>query len=202
VFSLQRYSFRQLLLVAFLLIAALLSAASLRELYLLEGLLGQSSAGARQALAHTANAQMLAERTVVMERAARQYLVLDDPALRQGFDDATRDATAALDRLADIGIPPNQVSDWRNTEALIAAQLRGPEAALRARETSVTADFRELDAINAAIAEQVRTATETHNQELMNELEAGRVQLGRQILGAIGVSSSSPSPLACGWRGR
>jgi len=188
VFSLQRYSFRQLLLVAFLLIAALLSAASLRELYLLESLLGQSNAGARQALTHTANAQMLAERTVVMERAARQYLVLDDPALRQRFDDATRDATGALDRLADIGIPPAQVRDWRTTEELIAAQLRGPEAALRARETSVAAAFRELDAINAAIAEQVRTATELRNQELMNELEVGRVQLGRQILGAILVS--------------
>jgi two-component system sensor histidine kinase GlrK len=187
-FSLQRYSFRQLLLLAFLLIAALLSAASLRELYLLEGLLGQSNAGARQALAHTANAQMLAERTVVMERAARQYLVLDDPALRQGFDDATRDAMTALDRLADIGIPPAQLQDWRNAEARIASQLRGPEAALRAREASVTAAFRELDAINAAIAEQVRSATETHNQELIDELDAGRVMLGRQILGAIAVS--------------
>lgn len=188
VFSLQRYSFRQLLLVAFLLIAALLSAASLRELYLLEGLLGKSNAGARQALAHTANAQMLAERTVVMERAARQYLVLDDPALRQRFDDASRDAIGALDRLADIGTAPDQVRDWRNTEALIAAQLRGPEAALRSRESTVTAAFRELNGNNAAIAEQVRAATEMRNQELMNELDAARVQLGRQILGAIVVS--------------
>ena len=44
--SLHRYSFRQLLLVAFLLIAALLSAASLRGLFTLEGLLRQSSAAA------------------------------------------------------------------------------------------------------------------------------------------------------------
>jgi two-component system, NtrC family, sensor histidine kinase GlrK len=187
-FSLQRYSFRQLLLVAFLLLAALLSAASLRELYLLEGLLGQSNAGARQALQHAANARVLAERTVVMERAARQYLVLDDPALRQGFDDATRDALTALDRLADIGIAPVQLRDWRATEELIAGQLRGPESALRGRESSVAAAFRDLDAINAAIAEQVRNATETRNQELIDQLEAGRVQLGREILGAIAVS--------------
>jgi two-component system sensor histidine kinase GlrK len=187
-FSLQRYSFRQLLLLAFLLIAALLSGASLRELYLLENLLGQSSAGARQALAHTADAQMLAERTVVMERSARQYLVLDDPVLRQGFDDATRDALAALERLADMGIPAELVHEWRDTELVVAAQLRGPEAALRSRETSVTASFRSLDTINAAIAEQVRTATETRSQALMDELDAGRAQLDRQILAAIGMS--------------
>ena len=187
-FSLQRYSFRQLLLVAFLLIAALMGAAALRELYLLESLLGQSNAGARQALAHTADAQVLAERTVVMERAARQYLVLGDPALRQGFEDATRDAVAALDHLADIGIPPGQASDWRDTEARIAAQLRGPEAALLARQASVTAAFRELDAINAAIADQVRRDTEARNQKLMDELDEGRLQLDRQIVGAIAAS--------------
>ncbi len=187
--SLQRYSFRQLLLVAFLLITALLSAASLRELYLLEGLLGQSNAGARQALARTAIAQTLAERTVAMERSARQYLVLDDPALRQGFDDAARDAGAALDRLVvDAGISAEQAGQWRQTAAQIAGQLRGPEAALRARESSVTAAFRVLDDINTGIAEEVRTATETRNQELMNELEAGRVQLGRQILASIVVA--------------
>jgi two-component system sensor histidine kinase GlrK len=115
-----RYSFRQLLLVAFMLIAALLSAASLRGLYSLEILLRQSSEGASRAVAHTADAQVLAERTVAMERAARQYLVLDDPVLRQRFEEATRDANAALARLADNRIPSSLATEWRNT--------RGPAA--------------------------------------------------------------------------
>lgn len=187
-FSLNRYSFRQLLLVAFLLIAALLSAASLRGLFQLEGLLRQSSDGARQAVAHTADAQVLAERTVAMERAARQYLVLDDPVLRQRFEEAARDATSALARLADNRIPSNLAADWRATEADIEAQLSGPDPAIRLREVTVTTAFRELESINAAIAEQVRLATETRNQVLMSELEAGRTQLGRQILAAIGIS--------------
>jgi len=188
VLSLQRYSFRQLLLVAFLLIAALLSAASLRGLYLLEGLLRQSSEGARQAVAHTADAQVLAERTVAMERAARQYLVLDDPTLRQRFDEATRDAATALARLADYSVASNLAQQWRSNEALIETQLQGSEAEMRAREVSVTGAFRELDGVNAAIAEQVRMATESRNQVLMSELETGRTQLGRQILAAIGVT--------------
>ena len=136
-FSPQRYSFRQLLLVAFLLIAALLSAASLRGLYLLEGLLRQSSEGARQAVARTADAQMLAERTVAMERAARQFLVLEDPLLRQHFDETASDAAAALARLADTGIPSNLAQDWRATEATIESQLHGPEAQLRGDRKSV-----------------------------------------------------------------
>ena len=121
-----RYSFRQLLLVAFMLIAALLSAASLRGLYSLEILLRQSSEGARRAVAHTADAQVLAERTVAMERAARQYLVLDDPVLRQRFEEATRDANAALARLADNRIPSNLATEWRNTQVGVEGQLRDP----------------------------------------------------------------------------
>jgi len=187
-FSLNRYSFRQLLLVAFLLIAALLSAASLRGLFQLEGLLRQSSDGARQAVAHTADAQVLAERTVAMERAARQYLVLDDPVLRQRFEEAARDANAALARLADNRIPSNLAADWRATEADIEAQLQGPDAAIRLREVSITTAFRELESINTAIAEQVRLATEARNQVLMNELEAGRTELGRQILASIAIA--------------
>lgn len=187
-FSPQRYSFRQLLLVAFLLIAALLSVASLRGLYLLEGLLRQSSEGARQAVARTADAQMLAERTVAMERAARQFLVLEDPLLRQHFDETARDAAAALARLADTGIPSNLAPDWRATEATIESQLHGPEAPLRGSEAVITSAFRELDGINGAIAEQVRLATETRNQVLMSELDAGRTQLWRQILAAIGLT--------------
>jgi len=187
-FSPQRYSFRQLLLVAFVLIAALLSVASLRGLYLLEGLLRQSSEGARQAVARTADAQVLAERTVAMERAARQFLVLEDPALRQRFAETARDATAALARLVDEGIPPNLAQDWRTTEASIEMGLRTPDAAKRTPETEITAAFRELDGINAAIAERVRLDTDLRNQVLMSQLEAGRAQLWRQILAAIAVT--------------
>ncbi len=186
--SLQRYSFRQLLLVAFLLVAALLSIAAVRELYLLEDLLAQSSEGARQAVAHTADAQVLAERTVSMERAARQFLVLDDPVLRQRFDEAKQDAVAALRRLADESLPSSLAEQWRASEARIERQLRGPEDTSHARELVVTASFRDLDSINEAIAEQVRMATEARNQVLMKELDSGRTQLGRQILAAIVVT--------------
>ena len=183
--SLQRYSFRQLLLVAFLLIAALLSVSALRELYLLEDLLAQSSEGARTAVAHTADAQVLAERTVAMERSARQFLVLDDPSLRERYDQAGRDAAAALARLADSGTPPQLAEGWRAAAARIDAQLRKPETSALSREATITAAFRGLDTLNSTIAAQVRLATEEQNQVLLRELAAGRRQLGRQIIAAI-----------------
>lgn len=183
-----RYSFRQLLLVAFLLIAALLSAASLRGLFTLEKLLRQSSDGARRAVAHTADAQLLAERTVAMERSARQYLVLEDPVLRQRFEEAGRDARDALKRLADNLVSANLAAEWQSHESGIEDQLKGTPADLREREASITNAFRELEGINDTIANQVRVTTEQRNQVLMDELEAGRAELGRQMLIAIVVA--------------
>src|SRR5450830_1390738 len=89
-------SFRQLLLGAFLLIAALLTATSVQALLTLERLAAQSRETSKDAIALTANAQRLAERSVAMERSARQFLVLDDPAFRERFAEAWRDAMAAL----------------------------------------------------------------------------------------------------------
>jgi two-component system sensor histidine kinase GlrK len=187
-FALNRYSFRQLLLVAFLFIAALLSAASLRGLVTLEGLLRQSAEGARLAVAQTATAQQLAERGIAMERAARQYLVLGDPALRQRFDEAAREANEALQRLAAVRLPPELTASWNSGMAAIEAQLHGGSTGDPSREAVLTAAFRELDATATAIAERVRLANEGRNRELFTELEAGRADLGRQMLGAIGVA--------------
>lgn len=186
--SLHRYSFRQLLLVAFLLIATLLSAASLRGLFTLEGLLRQSSQGARQAVALSAAAQVMAERSVDMERAARQFLVLGDPGLRQRFDGAAREAGVALGQLVGGPVPAATADAWRATLQAVEAQFVGPPPTQPAREQALTAAFTELDQINTTIAERVRQATEQRNQVLQNELEARRVDLAQQILGAIAVA--------------
>ncbi|RZI93368.1 MAG: two-component sensor histidine kinase, partial [Rubrivivax sp.] len=57
-----RFSFQQLLLVAFLLIGALLGAAALRALFSLETLMAQSRDSAAQAIALSTAAQSLSER--------------------------------------------------------------------------------------------------------------------------------------------
>lgn len=195
-FSLDRFSFHQLLLVAFLLIAGLLSAASLRGLFTTQALITQSSDGARQAVSLNAAAQRLAERSVTMERAARQYLVLDDPLLRQRFDEAAREASDALGELAagtreaGIGEPRGDTDPdpWQRTVQTLRQQLVGNADTLREREQTLATAFRDLGQINLDLAEQVRLATESRNVALLERLESGRAELARQIVVAIAIA--------------
>lgn len=190
--TLDRFSFHQLLLVAFLLIAGLLSAASLRGLVTIEALITQSSDGAQQAVSLSAAAQRLAERSVTMERAARQFLVLDDPLLRQRFDEAARDAGEALDQLAagtdDATRGDADAGRWRKTLQTVRRQLGGDPDTLRDREQTLTAAFRELAQINIDLADRVRLATESRNAALLERLRSGRTELARQLLVAIVVA--------------
>jgi two-component system sensor histidine kinase GlrK len=183
--SLHRTSFRQLLLVAFLLVAALLALASLHGLVTLERLIMQSRDGAERAVQATAAVQTLAGRTVAMERAARQFLVLDDPALRQGFDAAAREASEALAGLQGNELPTALADTWRAASAAIAQRLAGPRTNPRQVEQDLGEAFRELAAINGDIAQQMRQVTQSRNEDLRAELEAGRSQLGRQVVAAI-----------------
>jgi len=185
---LERVSFRQLLVLAFLLIASLLAAASLRALFTLEQLTMQSRDGAARALDLSAAAQSLNERSVAMERTARQSLVLADRVLRQRFDEAAADAKAVLARLGPQDVPQALANDWREHLEAITRLLSGsPDTALD-RDRQVADGFRELDRINAAIAQQVRQTIATQNRNLLDTLETRRRQLTQQVIGAIGLA--------------
>ena len=110
---LQKFSFRQLLVIAFLLIAALLGAASLRALFTLEELTLQSRDGAARSLELSQLAQSLSELSVSMERTSRQSVVLDDRVLRGRVADQTREATALLTSLSTEGLPRVREQQWR-----------------------------------------------------------------------------------------
>src|SRR6478609_9642340 len=100
-----RLSFRALLLLAFILVGALLGGTALRAVVVLDHLMTQRGASADAALQLTANAQALTERTLDMERAARQSLILSDRVLRRRFEDESGNARTALRRLTDQGLP-------------------------------------------------------------------------------------------------
>ncbi|MEO8021190.1 ATP-binding protein [Polaromonas sp.] len=185
---LERVSFRQLLVVAFLLIASLLAAASLRALFTLEQLTMQSRDGAARALDLSAAAQTLNERSVAMERTARQSLVLADRVLRQRFDEAAGEARQVLGRLGPQDVPEALAKDWRDHLEAVTRLLSGsPDTALD-RDRQVADEFQELDRINAAIAQQVRQTIATQNRDLLDTLETRRRQLTQQVIGAIGLA--------------
>lgn len=185
---LQRFSFRQLLVIAFLLIAALLGAASLRALFTLEDLTQQSRSNAARALELSGAAQSLSERSVSMERTSRQSVVLDDRVLRERFNEEVREATEILDGLARENIPAARARQWRAHLQAMAGLLTGPPDTALDRERQLAQEFRELEGINAAIAVQVQQAIQQRNKSLEGKLEASRQQLAQQVTWAIALA--------------
>ncbi len=185
---LQRLSFRQLLVIAFLLIAALLGAASLRALFTLEDLTLQSRDNAARALALSGAAQSLKERSLAMERSSRQSVVLDDPVLREHFRNESREASDILASLAHADIAAAKTRAWRKHLQTIAGLLSGPADTALDRERQLSDEFRELENINAAITVQVQQAIGQRNQSLQGKLEDSRQRLAQQVTWAIALA--------------
>lgn len=184
-----RFSFQQLLLVAFLLIGALLGAAALRALFSLETLMAQSRESAAQAIALSTAAQSLSERSLTMERAARQSLVLRDNQLRQRFNEAAGNARDILRRLEDNELPPEYATNWRERLDVITDLLDGPSETALDREREVARVFREIDGHSASIAQKVQSIIASRNDALQARFETSRQELAQQVVGSIGVAA-------------
>jgi two-component system, NtrC family, sensor histidine kinase GlrK len=177
--ALPRPSYRQLLVLAFLGVAGLLAGAAVNGLFTLERLLAQTRSAADRALQLGTAAERLGEQVTTMERSARQYRVLGDPALRRGFDRAAAEAEREVDRL-DAALSSATLRRWRAQVQAIGAQLdQGVD------ESVLVDDFRALAVVQATMAEEVRRQTEARNAALQQALEAGRVALARQVVGAV-----------------
>ena len=182
---LQKLSFRQLLVIAFLLIAALLGAASLRGLRALEDLTRESRDSAASALALSDAAQSLSERSVAMERSARQSVILDDRVLAQRFADTAKNAVDILSRLRVQGIAQDDTQQWLQQLDGMTPLLKGPPESASDRERQLAKNFRALDALNARIAMQAQAAIQQKSTTLASRLEASRQQLAQQVAAAI-----------------
>ena len=103
------------MLAGFVIIVLLLGGAALRSWLVVEHFAEQSRRNGEQALQLAASIQELGERTVDMERSARQFLVLQDVAVRQRFDEHLGQALAVVDRLDAFGAKPlrSLLPDWR-----------------------------------------------------------------------------------------
>ncbi|MCP5268995.1 MAG: HAMP domain-containing protein [Zoogloeaceae bacterium] len=176
-----RFSFRVTLLLGFLLLAILLGAAALRGLIALEDFAVQSRRSADAAVQVTADLQQLAERTVDLERSARQFLVLKEPALRERFDALVAEAQSALDRLraSDAGYFSPAADDWGKAASALQQSLTDMDspAALTALSS--------LGELNEVLADNGRQWIEQQNASLFSELEQNRVRLFSQVLASV-----------------
>lgn len=184
-----RLSFRALLLLAFILVGALLGGTALRSVVVLDQLMDQRTAAADAALQLTANAQTLTERTVDMERAARQSLILGDRVLRRRFEDESGNARTALLRLTEQGFPSPLAQAWIKQLDTVADLLRGPIDDPLERERIVATRFRDFDAINTAVAREVQQLIQSRNAELARRLDTARSRLMQQVLIANAVGA-------------
>jgi two-component system sensor histidine kinase GlrK len=206
-------SFRQLSLGVFVLIAALLGATSVHALLTLDRLADHSREAGRHAVALAGQAQRLGERGVAMERSARQYLVLDDPAFRERYAEAWREAQSALAAIA-AGVPATQraaLADWQARGEAVAAVLdsvpparmaqAGPAAPLpgtrnalsvlsrRALNQALDKALSGLPALSQLLEDAVRHEVERRNQALLDELDQRRRLLTSQLIVAVALAA-------------
>ncbi len=184
-------SFRLLLLVGFLLIAGLLSAASLGGLYSLEQLTTQSREAEQRALRIGRIVQQLGENGVAMERAARQYLVLDERSLRLRFNEAAAESRVLLGELQGLQFESLHLGAWRAQLDRIQEQLDAV-ARLRGRRPdpgqALIRAFRELELQRSALAEQAQEDSLVRDADLRSQLEKARVRLGQWVLGSFALA--------------
>ncbi|MBC7681246.1 MAG: HAMP domain-containing histidine kinase [Ferruginibacter sp.] len=180
-----RASFRQLLMLAFVLMALLLGAVSLSGLQALQGVLAKSREAGQQSILLNLSTRGLTERSTDMERAARQYLVLGDNAVRQRFDDAANQAQVLLLPLGQYPPTAALAQQWLASVVRVRSQLADGRLALAARGETVAAEFRTLDEISRGLTLQVQQSIAEHNQEVQDALESQRNRQVRQVLVAI-----------------
>lgn len=191
-----RLSFSYSLLASFLLIAAILGATALGGLITLEEFAARHRESVGDALKYSTAVQQLGERSVDMERSARQFLVLKDPLLRERFEQARSESFAALGTISALHAPSVTVlvDEWRAAaEAAGAALLSGGGAAQAA-----TAALGRVPPLNEQLALEVRGQLDHQSQLLLAQLDANRGSLAWHILAAL-IAACSFAALTGWW---
>jgi two-component system sensor histidine kinase GlrK len=182
------------MLAGFLLIALLLGWVAIRSWLLLEQFVERNQQGNEQALQLSASIQELADRSIDLERSARQFMVIGNAGLLGRFDENVARAMVAVDHLEAIpgeflGQSPG---DWRRTVGELARSVHQspPPVAL-------TALFSRLAEINGELAHKGRRWIDTRNAEVLAELDASRLRLASVL--ATAVAGAFLVALAMSW---
>ncbi|MEG1116846.1 MAG: two-component sensor histidine kinase, partial [Janthinobacterium sp.] len=182
-----RLSFRQLLFAAFILTTGILTATSVQALLTLEHLARLGRETAAQAITLTEQSQRLSERTLAMERSARQFLVLDDPVFRERYAAARAEAQAALHVLnrATPGFAAQLADEWTAQAQAAWEVLQAGKRRKRDGHAVVYRAFARMTQINDTLARESKTEIGSRNDALLVELERQRGMLGALVIGAV-----------------
>lgn len=196
---LHRFSFRQLLLLAFLLMAVLLGVTATEGLRTLAHLVTQNRDSLADSIEVNADSRLLMAHVVTMERSARQFLVLAEPALHQRYLQAAEEGAAAARRISGTASDPELLSRWLAERAAIDDVLDGTSG--HHAEARLAQGFRKLGAISESAAARAQAHLEAENQRFLDALESRRQKLARQVLMVIALGLAMALSLGL-WLGR
>ncbi|MDX9717062.1 MAG: HAMP domain-containing sensor histidine kinase [Thauera sp.] len=183
-----RLSFRAILLLGFLLVAGILSTITVSGWLSIEALAHRIHDENHTALTLSAATARLSERSVDLERAARQFIVLGDHALVERFQVALDDAQITIATLeSSAGSPSGPLAAWREAamrihRTILAGQGDAPMPLL-------DEDFTALSVQATALDRQLRAHLAQRNQALLQALDAARDSVILQIAIALTVSA-------------
>lgn len=192
---LARLSFRQLLFAGFILISVVLTASSVQALLTLERLARLGRETAAQTVMLGEQSQHLAERTLAMERSARQFMVLDEAAFRERYYSAWQQAGAALALLAGARAPA-LAAEWAVQAETAWLALKAGKRQQRSGQAVLEKVFARLPLINERLAAENKREMARRNDAMLTELERQRQWLTALVAGAVLLSAI----LAC-WFG-
>lgn len=187
-------SFRLGMLLGVALILALLGGVAVQGWLLVERLVEESRDANEHALLVTAAIQELGERSVDVERSARQYLVLGRADLKGRFDTQLADALLVVERLEQSGAKPLQglLAGWRRVAGGLAEGV-----ADHAGQADIAPLLSRLAELNGLLRQSGRDWVDARNRQMLDELEARRLQFGLRIAAAFG--GALAIALAMGW---
>jgi len=186
-----RLSFSSTLLASFLSIITILGAAAVSGWLGLERFAHDSKSSGATALALNTSVQQLAERSVDLERSARQYLVLQERPVLERFQTARTEAIAAL-ALIETDLPSlaSLTAQWRQQAAAIEAAISTtafPAGTKQHTQATVTA-LADLAQTNNQLAQDVQRQLADRNHVLLDALDQRRNQLTGHILTALALA--------------
>jgi two-component system sensor histidine kinase GlrK len=168
------------MLAGFLLMALLLSWAAVRSWLVLEQFVEQSRRASEQALHVSAAIQELAERTVDLERNARQFKILKDKALLDRFDENSVRSLGALNRLEAIGDALALTGAWRQTLTGLSQELHQTDQA-----STLEPSLNRLALLNHELERSGRRWIDGEQSTMLAELEQARMHLTRRLGAAV-----------------
>lgn len=189
-------SFRTTLLAAVLLIALTLAAAAASGWMMLQDFAAASRQSGATAISLSAAMLQIDERSADMERATRQFAVLQAPPLRERFDEAYGLAQAALGDIEAVLPPTPVVALWRERAARMRSALAlQPDVPPTADVVQDVADS--LSNVNDQLASRVREHIDSRSVAVLDTLDRSRDRLARQVLAAVVLAMVLA--LAIGW---